>query len=94
MTHSDKAPTAEQIKMARRIAAEIMFSGDFDRERRGSCLKGGWDGNPVVRAALAAIIETTELAAKHAAGMPPFVHAADVAWDFRNGYHLKGQTHD
>lgn len=79
---------ATQLSTAREIVAK-------DYERFGchssarSVRAGQEDDHSEMRCALAAIIETTEAAAKHAAGMPPYVHAADVAWDFRNGYHLK-----
>lgn len=45
----------EAMKMARRIAAETKFGAAPEQ-----ILRGDWDNSPVVRAALAAIIETRD----------------------------------
>lgn len=51
-------PTPEMIAMARRIAASTKVGAEPQ-----DFIDGVWDNSPVVQAALAAIIETTEKAA-------------------------------
>lgn len=67
MTHSDKAPTAEQLTIARRCAAKYWQTGDpSDEAAARSILSGEWDDQAYTQAALAAVIETTRLAAEMA----------------------------
>lgn len=68
MTHSEKAPTAEQVTMARQVyadygAAKALEAGDMvDDAWKAAVLDGDADKSHGVRIALAAIIETTEAA--------------------------------
>lgn len=83
----------ELIAMARRIAAETKVGAAPDQ-----ILRGDWDNTPVVRAALAAIIETQE---RDAALADEFYTdddcgtvADNIATAIRSGQHYgKGHPH-
>jgi len=76
--------TPEQLAMARRIAKSIVPA------RRGAPIFHASFEDFAYRAALAAIIETTELAAKFAETIDPLDGPA-IAALLRAGDHLKGQ---
>lgn len=90
MTHSDKAPTAEQLAMASRLASAALQEHETFPETAGGILA------LVQSAALAAIIETTERAAKLAEASDGYndVTGTIIARTLRNNDHLKGQAHD
>lgn len=90
--------TPEQIAMARRIVADLYPSSPGER---ALVLDGSWDRAPNIRAAIAAIIETTELAYRLAAdhvdqcddtavGRARNATARDIYEALRSGDHLKG----
>lgn len=93
--------TPEQIAMARRIAAHALCgpekwkpgvkAGMFEDIMRGYA-----DDESLVQTALAAIIETTEAAAKLVEASDGYndVTGAIIARALRNNNHLKGQSHD
>lgn len=97
------AGAVEQLEMARRIVARF-YRGIRDHDYAQWVLEGHKDETTGVKIALAAIIETTEAAAKYAANLEPIGDAADepeyfhghcdgtnnVAIHLRDFRHLKG----
>ena len=96
--------TPEQLAMARRICASVCGSDAVGRVAAREFLRGDADDESDMRIALAAIIETTELAYKLAAdhvdqcddtavGRARNATARDIYEALRSGDHLKGQDH-
>ncbi len=99
---ADRA-TAAQMEMARRIAFAIYRNqpGAHEAGYDQYIADGNNDADEAVQAALAAIIETTELAAKlvenwnrHPSTGLPHETSANIAERIERGDHLKGQPHD
>lgn len=98
--------TPEQLALARRCAAKYWQTGAASDEMAARrILSGEWDDQAYVRAALAAIRETTELAyalaANHAdqsddtaVGRARNGTARDIYEALRTNAHLKGEAHD
>ena len=82
-------PTPEMVAMARRIARPFM------REEWDEIQLGWWDHMPAIEAALAAIIETSEMAAKLNDEYEAFIRlgsVGDAATALRAYDHIKPEN--
>ena len=82
MTHSDKAPTADQLEMVDRLVEAHVDGEDYE----------GWLLNHLRQITLAAIIETQEAEAK-TAEMPRWKWKGEIAAAIRSGEYLEN-PHD
>lgn len=87
-------PTPEQLKLARKCAASLRPYS----HNSALILDGERDGIDIVQVAIAAIIETAELAQKFILSQTnsddPFGIHEDIADALRSGAHLKGSSDD